>query len=185
MVEARTISMAVKASVAIFLVTSLAGCGDAKPDVHSSELPPTLANYGELMVECLGEHGFEAEAQGTGLTAQIKPDQMDAYQRASDECEKQYGYDAMITLTDDQLSEMYQLELGVKACLESLGYTIELPSEQSYIDNYYLAPEEGGFLLPHTQAMQQAGSRADVEEADTTCKQAPALYNGPFLGPSR
>ncbi len=63
---------------------------------------PTLADSGELMVECLSEYGFDAEAQGTGLTAEVIPAQAQAYEEALAACESKHGFDAMTAMTEDR-----------------------------------------------------------------------------------
>lgn len=63
--------MKVKALGAITLVLVLADCTGA-PDAEVAPDAPSVADYGTLMVDCLEEFGFEAEAQGTGA-ATLKP----------------------------------------------------------------------------------------------------------------
>jgi hypothetical protein len=171
-------SPVLKVLTALALLAVVSGC-TAEPKVLPDRAPST-ADYGELMAECLGEYGFEGDVQGNGIVLAVPPEQADRYHEANVECQARYGFDKMTKMTDEELGEQYQFELQVKECLEGLGYVIELPTEQVYIDTYYSAPEGEGFLLPHTQIMNQVESRADIEFADSTCKTAPMLYDRPI-----
>ncbi|MHA6694913.1 hypothetical protein [Homoserinimonas sp. A520] len=132
------------------------------------------------MAECLSEFGFEGDIQGNGIVVGVPAEQADKYHAANVECQARYGFDKMTKMTDEELGEQYHFELQVKECLEGLGYVIELPTKQVYIDTYYSAAEGEGFLLPHTQIVPQVGSRQDTEEADSTCKPASMLYDRPI-----
>jgi len=164
---------------AMVLLLILTGCSGPPRSDTAAEIP-SIADYGKLMVDCLDEFGFEAEAQGTGVTAETSFEQVEPYNAAVAECERRHGYDATGEMTDSQLAAMYEFELETEQCLEALGYLIELPTKQTYIDGYYLSAEDGGFPLPHTQAFMQAQGKAELEALNTECPQAVLLYDGPI-----
>lgn len=52
-------------------------------------------------------------------------------------------------MTSSQLEAMYEFEVETQQCLENLGYSVALPTQQTYVDGYYRWIDDGGFSLPH------------------------------------
>ncbi|WP_168187220.1 hypothetical protein [Salinibacterium sp. UTAS2018] len=52
------------------------------------------------MVDCLGESGFEAEAQGFGFTSETTRDQVEPFNAAVAYCERRYGYNTTGEMTE-------------------------------------------------------------------------------------
>ncbi|MGJ8720683.1 MAG: hypothetical protein ACSHW9_02450 [Salinibacterium amurskyense] len=164
---------------AIAALLVLAGCASTPVEAPVVEAP-SIADYGKLMVDCLGESGFEAEAHGAGVTSETTLEQVEPYNAAVADCERRYGFDATGEMTESQLTAMYDFELETQQCLEALGYPTTVPTKQTYIDHYYSSFDDGGFSLPHSQAREQAQTRDELEQQSTECPAAVLLYDGPI-----
>ncbi|WP_141990111.1 hypothetical protein [Rhodoglobus vestalii] len=124
------------------------------------------------MTTCLADYGFEASTQGTGLVVDSPSSQREAVSKAVAECENSLGYDTISSLSEDQLGELYKLELVTLKCLTDLGYDVALPSKQVFVDRYY----SDEFPLLESQVFDQA-SKSDYESAMVACPPATASYD--------
>lgn len=151
----------------VLAVTALAACTSAPPPPAAD---PSRADYGTLMVECLRDAGYDASASGSGVTIASHPSQQSAVSDALAKCEESLGYADMGRLTDEQLKQLYALELKTQECLASLGYVTVLPSEQVFVDSYY--DTETTFELQETQLAYQIPEFEDYETALAECPPA-------------
>lgn len=89
---------------------------------------------------------------------------MSVFEKDLEECTNEVrGDEPIAPLTDDDLAEFYELEKAAAECLGSLGYEIEVPTLQVFIDRFrgdnpFLAHAELGFL-----------SQPDYERATQEC----------------
>lgn len=122
--------------VAALLSALLAGCAaEATP-------PPTPMTRLDLLtdtIRCMEDLGFEAVADPfggyTGPKSQ-SPEMAEQWIDASQTCMEQTGW-GVEDYNDDQLAELYTLEVAQYECLLELGYSPEEPpSVQQYIDSW-------------------------------------------------
>ncbi|MCC7128625.1 MAG: hypothetical protein IT192_07405 [Microbacteriaceae bacterium] len=101
---------------------------------------------------CLEELGWEVEDAATG-SVRVPPEQEDRFKDDLGACVKEVnGSETFSPLSHEELAEMYELERQSVKCLQELGYQLELPTLQAYIDTYYsrpfIAQAEIGSLSP-------------------------------------
>lgn len=123
--------------VAVGLVVSLGACGgtagDSEPRQHRGEYLP-YADRIDMVVERLGERGFEASSyEGFGV-AILDDAQAELAQRAEGEC-----WDEVEELFPSppplSLEEGYYYKLDIAECLRDLGYDIPpAPTLETYLD---------------------------------------------------
>lgn len=100
--------------------------------------------------------------QGGIETGEIPPDQLSAYEAASDECSDSSGWsEANMGLGEDQVRELYRQEVEAHECFMARGLeSAEPPSEQRYIDTFRTKDQYYAFLPAfdslNESAMQEA-----------------------------
>jgi hypothetical protein len=123
--------------VAVGLVVALGACGGTAGDSgtrrHTGDYLP-YADRIDLVVECLGERGFEASSyEGFGVAI---PDdaQAELAQRAEGECWDEVE-ELFPSPTPLSLEEGYYYKLDIAECLRDLGYDIPpAPTLETYLD---------------------------------------------------
>jgi hypothetical protein len=88
------------------------------------------------MEACLNEAGYDVKVYDDGSVGISLPnDQMPELDAASSGCSQRFGYDAVSTLTDEQMPDLYAETVATVECLEEHGYPVpDVPSEQAFID---------------------------------------------------
>lgn len=157
------------------IIVALCGCAETPDD--AAQTINSRADYADLMIACLAESGIEAKVQGTGLIVERTIGQGDVVGEAVKECEHELGYDTITRLSDDQLGDLYELEVETRDCLASIGFDVTLPSRQSFIDHYY----SDKFQLLETQVFEQAESEDQYSAAMRECPPATGHFD-PYLG---
>lgn len=71
------------------------------------------------------EAGWSPEENAQGLLFRVPPEQQEALDRATAQCEESIGIPEPRPLAADELRELYALNLETQACLEAEGF--ELP----------------------------------------------------------
>lgn len=135
------------------LILATSGCAGSPEEPSATH--NARADYAELMIACLAEAGFEAEAQGSGVIIESSGGQQDVIAEASKACEHELGYDTITRLSDSQLGDLYDFEEETRDCLIDLGYDVTLPSRQVFIEADYedamlACPPAVGIYDPYT-----------------------------------
>ena len=165
-------------ALALLGLVLIASCSSGQPEVNrpSPSVPP-LADYGQLMAECLAEAGWtDATLDNGGVVIEgVPPEQQAIFRDDMLECEASLGYDSLPTrLSPEQLSKLYDAELATQRCLQGLGHQTTLPSRQEYIDRYY---DADSFVSLYAQLVNL--SRQDYEAAQEACPDASSVFD-PF-----
>ena len=122
------------------------------------------------MAECLESRGWDVVDAETG-EVNVPPEQRDIFASDLEGCTADvYGTVEAVPLDDDDYVRLYELEIEAATCLVDLGYTINPPSQQAFIDSYkgpepYSAHGELGAL-----------SEEDWLEANEKCPQAALTF---------
>lgn len=162
-------SVVARAGVVIGLGLILSGCA-SEPVSEESFAPFELSGsdpeFGENMVACLNESGWDVElADDGGVTATIPETSNDSYSAAVEDCSKSLGYDNPPPMSDEQYGKLYGALVELVDCLSDEGYTVtDVPSEQAFRDGAVFDPY--GELYA---AGEIAG--ADFAELQATCPQ--------------
>jgi hypothetical protein len=117
------------------LVALMVGCTATPAPVAT---PVTRTDLRAEAVRCIEELGFEAEVDNFGgiSSPEMSPELGEQWQVAADQCREETGWDVE-DYNDDQLAELYALEVAQYECLVNLGYSPEEPpSIQQYIDSW-------------------------------------------------
>jgi len=143
--ETKTTSAAFAALVAVAF--TLTGCtAETSTRTDSTPLAATatvaadnsLVRGAQELADCLKELGWEigeVKFDGT-FTATVTKEQNAKYAADFAACSAESQGDEP-ELTSAQIDELYALEAKAVECLASIGYEVELPSRQSYIDAFY------------------------------------------------
>lgn len=121
--------------VAALLSALLAGCAATPAPVAT---PVTRTDLRVETVRCMEELGFEAEVDNFGgiSSPEMSPELGEQWHAAADQCSEETGW-GVEDYNDDQLAELYTLEVAQYECLLELGYSPEEPpSVQQYIDSW-------------------------------------------------
>ena len=120
------------------LATSLlmiAGCTSAtEPTVLEAEPVDALT----ATIRCMEDRGFEARADESGgfSSPEMGPELSRQWQAAAEACKAKTGW-GIEDYSDQQLADLYELEVEQYECLLELGYTPDQPpSLQAYIDSW-------------------------------------------------
>lgn len=100
--------------------------------------PDTRIDLLTATIRCMEEQGFEAEADGSGGFSgpEMSAELSDQWRAVAEECAAKTGW-GVEEYDDEQLAELYTLEVDQYECLIELGYApSEPPSLQSYIDSW-------------------------------------------------
>lgn len=101
----------------------------------------------EAQATCLTDLGFASVAGSQGVQTEMTNDQADAFQAASEQCQKEVaerlGPDpAAAVLTEEQIGQRYDELLGVRDCLLGAGYPVtDPPSRQTWVSSYVLVQD--------------------------------------------
>ncbi len=117
------------------IVLTLSGC-------VSPPAPAPTATGGSFIdreVACLHEAGFDAVVTWNGgvqSPVDLPPAQFQLYLQADRDCSTAVGNDNL-TLSEAQLSQLYDQELVERSCLIEQGYGVDdPPSRQTFIDTW-------------------------------------------------
>jgi hypothetical protein len=129
----------------IVLALALSGCAsavDPKPTPTQAVGPLSQADAIEMMNSCLEEAGWEISDRSTGEVI-VPPEQMPVFEEDSQACTDaislEMGWNEE-PLTEEELSRLYELEVEAADCLRGMGYTLEVPTLQAFIDTYRTEP---------------------------------------------
>ncbi|MGY6498122.1 MAG: hypothetical protein ACXIUP_07825 [Microcella sp.] len=89
-------------------------------------------------IRCMEDLGFEAEVDPFGgfTGPETSPELVEQWHAAGQQCIEQSGW-GVEDYDDEQLTELYALEVAQYECLLELGYSPEEPpSVQQYIDSW-------------------------------------------------
>lgn len=129
--------------VAVATTLTLAGCApQPEPDSTVEDLPIQLTQEERqnAIFDCLEELGWEIVDRSTGET-NIPEEQLPQFQTDSENCIAGIdGSSEVIPLTQEQLTELYGLEVAAAECLSGMGYSVDVPTLQTYTDTYSTEP---------------------------------------------
>ncbi len=114
-------------------------------ETEGTAAPGNGMTYAENMVACMEPFGWDVAARPDGgVEASYPVEQEEAYSANYDMCEQKFGYDVPPPpLTDSQIRDFYAKVLVTAECLVGQGYDPgEPPSEQEFIDQYYVDKKE-------------------------------------------
>lgn len=120
----------------IAIAALITGCASAPAESAEPRSQVNPDEFGRNMEACLNEAGYDVKVYDDGSVGISLPDdQMPAFDAASSDCSGRFGYDAVPTLTDEQMSDVYAETVATVECLEKRGYPVpDVPSEQAFID---------------------------------------------------
>jgi hypothetical protein len=130
---------------------SLVGC-TAGASEDAVAVPPMdeIAQGMASMDSCLEDMGWVVSDPLTG-EVNVPEEQADRFQEDFMECAEQLTPEEAIPLTDAEIERLYLLEVDNTRCLNRLGYALEAPSLQVFLDRYksgrpYIAHAELGAI---------------------------------------
>ncbi len=157
--------------VSAVLLLSLVGCS-AKPD---QAVPPSAPDAQDPNADsmlavgaCLEELGWEVTDAANGIV-KVAPEQVDVFNEDFNECsEEVQGGAEVAPMTDTELAEYYPFVVEEAQCLKGLGYDIEIPSMQVFLDTYQEDPyvpraEAAPFSQSEYQQLEESCPAADWE----------------------
>jgi hypothetical protein len=128
------------------------------------------ATVTEQVSGCLADLGWEIVDAANG-EAKVPPEQSSVYSADVEDCtQKVLGDVDMSPLSDAELADLYEVELEVASCLEGLGYEIDVPTLQAFIDSYH---SDAPFS---TYAALYGSPEAEWNSANEECPQAAEIY---------
>lgn len=147
----------------------LAGCAASSP-----KPVPVDTNGGETATEqvsrCLAEKGWEIVDASNG-EVRVTKEQVSVYNEDLEACTQEVlGNVDTSPLNDSELADLFEVENGVASCLEDLGYEVEVPSLQVFIDGYH----SGNPFTAYTALF--GVSQQEWSAANEACPQAADLY---------
>lgn len=154
----------------------MGGYPDAeRPDIEVVRVI-TNDDFAVIYTDCMSEEGFTVEVfEDTSFSADIPPDQQEAFDMAMYVCEAKYPRPMLLTQPDDEhtgrvLYSYYEDELI--PCLEGLGFTIDpLPSEQTFLENLH----GGQRYDPYASLIVDGGLTIERwDAANAQCPQRPS-----------
>jgi hypothetical protein len=130
---------------------SLMGCTAGASEEAVAERPVGEIAQGMVsMSVCLDDRGWVVSDPLTG-EVNVPEEQADRFQEDFMECAEQLTPEEAIPLTDAEIERLYLLEVDTTRCLNRLGYALEAPSLQVFLDRYksgrpYIAHAELGAI---------------------------------------
>lgn len=152
--------------LSVIVIAALTAC-TATPDSTGPEPAPVDALT--ATIRCMEERGFEATADAYGgfSSPEMGPEQSALWREAAEECKAETGW-GVENYDDEQLAELYALEVEQFDCLVDLGYTPqEPPSLQSYIESW------GGGSEPPYQPFASVIAGLKAEEQQRILEECP------------
>lgn len=161
--------------VLLTVVLMLAGCSSVvaspSPSQSTSGGVPSQADSIEMMSSCLEEAGWDINNRSTGEVI-VPPEQMSVFEEDSqgciDEVSSRMGWSSN-PLTERELGALYDLEVAAAECLRGMGYMLEVPTLQTFIDSYKTEP-----FIAHVAIGQL--SQTAWKEATEECPPAAWTY---------
>lgn len=122
------------------IAITLAGCTsqpDPEPTAPTVQPQSSQAERQDEIYDCLEELGWEFVDRSTGET-RIPKEQLPAFNADNLICLEQVdGTSEWVPLNEEELTELYGLEVAAAECLNELGWEVDPPSLQTFIDTYY------------------------------------------------
>lgn len=158
----------ISVSVVVFSAW-VTGCAAAEPPAPT-ETESSNYTVVEEVSRCLADKGWDIVDASEG-EARVPPEQMQLYNADAEACTSEVLGDVSTDpLTDSELADLFLVESDVAECLERLGYVVELPSLQVFIDGYRSGE-------PFTSFSALFGiPEAEWKAANQACPQAALVY---------
>jgi len=121
----------------------ITGCSSPEPPkpIVSYEPGESLSSASNYVYKCITDKGWSVTQSWDGgievSSEDIPAAQVDLYRADSDACWAQID-NRIASMSTTEISDVYELELATKDCLEAHGYEVgSPPSEQSFVDTFF------------------------------------------------
>lgn len=152
------------AALVACLVCASLGCAEESTQGDPSNTRATQEDWNESYAICMRDKGWDVHVVGGQVIGKgFTLEQWDQYQVSRDECASLT--DPLGPMTEEQWTELYQLNIAVSECLAELGYETDPPSFQKYM-------EDGHEWTPITElALKGLASPSERRAANANCPQ--------------
>lgn len=127
-------------AVSSIVLAALVGCTSVPDDAGkvSSQVPPVQDPNKSAMLHvgaCLEERGWEVVDAASG-EVKVAEEQLELFNEDLNACTEAVQGQEFSTLTDAELEKYYPFVLAEAECLEELGFDLDVPSVQVFVDTY-------------------------------------------------